>query len=307
LSTLSWFYSAPVRTAINLVLEDLKEPNKKTPLHSIIGKRGGVYKTSQDDSDSVVFNVYTGVIFNKLECHTRRGLSVDVSFDAPPGKSRDLSPDKRVAYWEVVGKKRLMRGGLMAFIWDEGIAAATPAKAYLGTVTSTLDELLNSCKNSPSRVTIRVSFFESEVELRILRTLQKDQRTLSGQRLLIEAPVMYESIRPFLETLKHAEPLSIPFSRYLSHPVTGDLSGVNVDLPLYARRPRFEFDLSCLLDPPAPFSFCPNNTDAVAAARGRMKEDTRLDPSQADALIDALTSELSLIQGHVNEAIILIS
>jgi hypothetical protein len=283
--------------AIGLVLSDLKQPaNKKTLLRTIIQKGGGMYKTARGSQDSVIFNIYTDVTFSKMSCHPRHGLSVELSIDSPPGKGREKSAEKRSAYWDMVGKKRLQKGGLVGFLWNESINAEE-AKIYLGIVTSSLEDLKSSAKNSPDRITIRVVFFDSELEHRIVRSLQEQRGTASGRSLLIEAPVMYESIRPFLETLKCAEPSSIPFAQYLSHPETGDLRGVRVGLPKYARRPGYEFNLSSLFGPHTQYSFRPSDNDAVSAAREKVKKETQLDPSQADALIDTLVSEVRLVQG----------
>jgi hypothetical protein len=51
---------------------------------------------------------------------------------------------------------------------------------------------------------------------------------------------MYESIQPFLKTLKNLDPARFPLRKYLVH--TG-LESVEIGPPAYAR--NFEWDLLC--------------------------------------------------------------
>ncbi|KAG8904211.1 hypothetical protein FRC01_008831, partial [Tulasnella sp. 417] len=132
----------------------------------------------------------------------------------------------------------------------------------------------------------------------ILSALQQRRPSDEGTKFLIEAPILFESIRPFLETLKSRPPTSIPFSRYIAHRDDGDLTSVTIHPPAYAT-PRFKFNLNCLFDypPPVKVSLRPHSKSSAQRAREALKAGSRLDPSQADAMINALTSELALIQG----------
>ncbi|KIO17982.1 hypothetical protein M407DRAFT_32349 [Tulasnella calospora MUT 4182] len=292
---------APIRSSLAHVLHDYEQPPKtKTQLHTILAKSGGLYKAAQAGWDSVMFSVYTGVNFKSITCDPRRGLAADLTFDTPSGRGKDPSPAKRSAYWESVGKRRLMQGGLVGLLWvpPTGNAAVQGIRFYLGTVTSSLDDLRQSAKQSMDRLAIKVSFFDAEVDIRILNALQQRRPKEEGTKLLLEAPIMFESIRPFLETLKSRPPASVPFSRYIAHQDGGNLSSVTIDPPAYVT-PQFSFKLDSLFDctPPISLSLQPHNEPSVQQARDTLKAKSRLDPSQADALVNALTSEVSLIQG----------
>jgi superfamily I DNA and/or RNA helicase len=104
---------------------------------------------------------------------------------------------------------------------------------------------------------------------------------------------MYESIQPFLKTLKNLDPARFPLRKYLVH--TG-LESVEIGPPAYAR--NFEWDLSVLLrDSNVRCSLNPSKPASIASAREVMKACGKLDPSQSDAVIDSLTREIALIQG----------
>lgn len=290
---------APIRSSLAHVLHDYEQPAKtKTQLDAILAKSGGLYKAAQAGWDSVMFSVYTGVNFKSITCDPRRGLAVDLTFDTPSGRAKDSSSAKRSAYWESVGKRRLMQGGLVGLLWVPPNSTVQGIRFYLGTVTSSLDDLRQSAKQSADKLAIKVSFFDAEVDIRILNALQQRRPKEEGMKLLLEAPIMFESIRPFLETLKSRPPASIPFSRYIAHQGGGNLSSVTIDPPAYVT-PRFAFTLDSLFDstPPINLSLQPHDEASVQQARATLKAKSRLDPSQADALVNALTSEVSLIQG----------
>ncbi|KAG8922700.1 hypothetical protein FRC01_013709, partial [Tulasnella sp. 417] len=291
---------APIRTSLLQVLDDLEKPaNVKTQLGTLLEKGGGLYRT-QSGADSVMFSMYTGVKFKNIDCDPKWGLSVNLEFDTPHGRARNPSPAKRAAYWESVGRKRLMQGGLIGLLWVPADATSHDTKFYVGTITSFGDDLKKSAVASPYTLSLKVSFFDSEAEVRILNALQRRRPDEEDIKVLIEAPIMFESIRPFLESLQSPDrpPPSIPFARYLALPDSGDLSGVEIDPPAYAT-PRFEFKLGCLFDSDQPVNLPlrPNDASSVQNARDALKAHSRLDPSQADAMVDVLTSEVSLIQG----------
>ncbi|KAG8902315.1 hypothetical protein FRC00_012828 [Tulasnella sp. 408] len=284
--------SAPIRTSVGVILDDLaKPPTEKTQLSELMKKNGGLYKCEQD-RDSIRFSLFTNVRFGPMACD-RRGISVELHFDAPPGDARHQSQAKRTAYWESVGKKRLTQGGLVVLLWktDDG-----SPRVYLGSICSSFNDLLDSAKKHENRIKVRVSFFDAEVELRILRRLQKSQKEEKETKFLIESPAMFESIRPFLETLKAQEPTSFPFTDYLPLFDSGDLSQIKVAPPAYAH-PQFDFNLRMLFDQPRDLYLRPHDTNSVARAITMLKQESRLDDTQAEAMVGALTSEVSLIQG----------
>jgi hypothetical protein len=246
--------------------------------------------------DSIFFSVYTNV---KLEGVTaeRKAVAVALSFDTPPGgKGRNKKFAEREAHWRAMGRKRLNMGGFVALVWDK-------KNIFLGLITSRIDDLIASSKESESRLSIRVSFFGSEIEHLALRqeltAAATKQRVFTSPHLLVEIPILYEATRPFLEALK-AEPTSMPFSQYLQQNEDGMLSKTIIDPPEYTLKPNFAWNLSTLFNPPLPgLKMRVDDRNSVVNAQHHLRnhEGSLLDPSQADAIVSCLTREVALIQG----------
>ncbi|CAE6419735.1 unnamed protein product [Rhizoctonia solani] len=284
---------APIRMATQLIMSDLRKPDDATTILSkLIKDGGGRYRAPANTQESVIFSVFPNVTFQPLSLNNR-GTSVGIEFDTPPGKARDKQTQPRVEYWEQVSKKRLMLGGLVALVWKDLTGSVD---IYVGTVASTPRDLAEAAKKSKDRIALRVSFFDAAAELRIVQSLQNRQN--HGTKILIEAPVFYEGIRPFLEALK-ADPARLPFAQYLVHQSEIELQQTMIAAPLYSRTPGFSFELKNLFSSSAgvpTLRMSTTNPDSVANARNRLRN-SRLDPSQAEAVIDSLTREVSLIQG----------
>ncbi|KAH7335664.1 hypothetical protein B0J17DRAFT_769497 [Rhizoctonia solani] len=289
--------TSPIRLAVQLIAEDLKKSKPgQTTLSKLLIAKGGRYAAPATAQESVMFSVFTGVEFKPLQL-SNRGISAGIEFDTPPGKARSDKPGARMEYWEQVTKKRLSQDGLVALIWKDYIGNVD---IYVGTVASSGRDLVESSRGSRSqeRVSIRVSFFDAKVNVRIVQALQS-RRSSNDTRLLIEAPVFYEGIRPFLEALKR-EPELLPFGQYLSLQSKDELSQTNISPPLYSRTPGFSYELKDLFKPEAgvrSFKLNTRDPESIANARAQLSRSSRLDPSQADAVVDSLTREVALIQG----------
>lgn len=98
-------------------------------------------------------------------------------------------------------------------------------------------------------------------------------------RFLLESPVLYESVRPFLQTLQQLDDLRVPLQQYLVH---GSPDGKKINLPKYMLdHPGSVWDLSCLLKYDSKVTTClfnPHNEVSIANARQTMHEYSRLDP-----------------------------
>lgn len=275
---------------------------KKTILSNLLAKHGGRYIGSLKSHDSLMFNVYTGCQFTNFELHPYRGLTVEISLDAPPGSARSTNGAVRSKFWDGKGGKRLLQGGLFALIWG-----ARDPSIYLGVVASSTRDLALSAKNSnDGRVKLQVSFFDTEAEVRILQAIKNRNNKEQALKLFIEAPVMYETIRPFLTALC-AEPTSFPFNQYLTHPKSGSLATIDINPPAYAANPAFTFDLRYLFKgtPAEDVRLNVMDSSVVDACRQALRApNSCLDPSQADALVDALTREIALIQGSAFQSLL---
>jgi hypothetical protein len=240
-----------------------------------------------------MFNVYSGAKFLSL-VPDWRGMSTSILIDTPPGRARSDKPGARAAFWEGMSGKRLFQGGLIALVWESGNDVAV----HLGVIASSVKDLTDHVKTDKADVKLRVVFFDTKLELRVLQDLRNPQISRDGVKFLVESPVMFEAIRPFLEALK-VEPEVLPFSRYLVHHPPSFLNTCKVDPPKYARLPNFEFQLASLFPEEAEvddLTLSVMDPHSAIHARAELRK-SRLDPSQADAVVDALTREVALIQG----------
>ncbi len=255
----------------------------------MVDKNGGAYRST--GRDSVFFQLYTNVEFLAGPPEARkRGVTVTLMLDAPPGgTARDKDAKKRFAYWE--HSRRLQGASLVVLV----VVSNRTVRAYLGVVASYSKDIAESAKLEQNRIQLRVSFFDSAVELMALRgeRLCVNKSTFA---VLVDNSVMFESVRPFLHKLQTTEPTEIPFSRYIAP--GGSLEGVQVLRPKYALAPGFKFKLDCLAKKGSTIPDLDiTNPLAVARARDHLKRLSVLDPSQAEAVVDSLTREVSLIQG----------
>ncbi|KAI0332312.1 P-loop containing nucleoside triphosphate hydrolase protein [Cubamyces sp. BRFM 1775] len=289
--------TASLRASAQAILEDLnvRDQGKRTQLDELLKRKGGKYRGHAVGQDTVLFNVYTGAQLTNIT-PSQRGLSASITIDAPPGRARATQAKARGQFWESMSSKRLMQGGLIALVWQRSDGTT---EVHLGTIASSLKDLTDSAKQNADRLTIRVSFFSPEVELRILQELRLPLKERKGTKLLIEATVMFESVRPFLEALR-VEPESIPFSRYLVHHPPEFYQTLQISPPVYASLPGFSFQLASLFPPEAAvedLKLVVTSPESIENAREALKRSSKLDPSQADAMVDTLTRAVSLLQG----------
>ncbi|KAJ1299739.1 hypothetical protein OPQ81_007327 [Rhizoctonia solani] len=289
--------TSPMCLAVQLIVEDLrKSKSGVSVLSQKLSGRAGLYIGPANARDSIRFGVFIGVTFQSLQLG-RRGISAGIEFDTPTGKARSENPAVRAGFWQQVSQKRLMQDGLVALIWK---TAKGKVDVYVGTVASSSFDLMGSSRKPAGRdrVSIRVSFLDEQANIRILKSIQS-HRDNNDICVLIEAPVFYEGIRPFLEALKR-EPESLPFAQYLKLQPRNELSQIVINPPLYSRAPGFSFELKDLFPPAAgveSLRLVTRDPNSVASVRQKLIRASRLDPSQAEAVVDTLTREVALIQG----------
>ncbi|KAG8845488.1 hypothetical protein FRC20_003183, partial [Serendipita sp. 405] len=130
---------APLRLALQSIISDLLNPSKKTPLHSLLAKKGGRYTAETGHSDSVMASVYTSV--DPVAITTdKRGVATELVIDTPPGQARNRSASQRVEYWKAISRKRLMQGGLVGLVW----ASRGNAQLFFGLISSNVEDLQSS-------------------------------------------------------------------------------------------------------------------------------------------------------------------
>lgn len=282
--------------AVQTIIADLRNPSRKTLLQPILDKKGGRYNAQISHMDSAMVNLYTGVDPSRIATD-KRGISIELKMDTPPGSARVKSAGKRAEYWRAVSRKRLMQGGLVGLLWQTG----TEIQLFFGLISSSADDLVSSARQDPDALRLRVKFFDPAINLRVMEWCQLEKRDRRGRTLLlIEAPVMYESIRPFLQALQR-EPTAFPFAQYLVHRREHYARGrhIQVNPPYYTfNRPNFTWDLGCLFDgAQQALRLNPADPLSVEQARQALRTSSRLDSSQVNAMVDCLTKEFCLIQG----------
>ncbi|KAI5895259.1 uncharacterized protein SCHCODRAFT_01088480 [Schizophyllum commune H4-8] len=293
-----------VRRSVNVVMDDLHEmrtsalrrgqQQRTTQLANLLRTGGGSYRSS--GHDSVFFHLYSGAEFSPAKAE-RQKLTVGLRVDAPPGAARDEHPQKRFEYWE--HSRRLSSGNLIALV----LSSNDENRIFLGTLQSNGEEIGESARANAGRIEVRVSFFDAEIELYALRNEAISNVQQGKYAFLVDNSVLFESARPFLETLQAAEPTAIPFADYIAR--EGSLQGVPMPPPRYTRAPGFRFDLSCLMNPGANIDrLDTQNAASIARVRQQLIDGSYLDHSQAQSVVDTLTREISLIQGFTGKELL---
>lgn len=122
---------------------------------------------------------------------------------------------------------------------------------------------------------------------------------------LLENPILHVSFSPFLSALQRLDYRSISptMMRTIASPTQARSVGGTAAVsspPAYVSAPTFSWDISLLLQPSAgtrrSIRLKPQ-PQSIAYARESLHTHGTLDPSQSDAVIAALTSEVALIQG----------
>ncbi|KAK0475781.1 hypothetical protein IW261DRAFT_1552397 [Armillaria novae-zelandiae] len=296
---------APIRasiSAIQLDFDAMQAPASRRAaqpiqLEVLLKKNGGQYRTS--GYNSTMFHVYTNAEYSPLQAERRGftvGLVVDTAFS---DRARHSDPKIRKEFWERAGSRRLSAGSLVALI----VAHSRRLRIYVGSVSSSTEDIAESSKVNENRIEVRVKFFDPDVELGALR---QDKISVDEHRFafLVDNGVMFESIRPFLEKLRSVEPTSIPFS---NHICGATVTPPRVSPPKYSQNPSFRYDLECLSKDRIREYIHPLNANdplSIRRARLQLKSSSLLDPSQCDAMVDALTQEIALIQGFTGKELL---
>jgi hypothetical protein len=224
----------------------------------------------------------------QVECHN---FTTGLLLNTPPRGACDQSEQKQLEFWQ--HSKHLQQGNLVALV----LISPGTFKVFIGTIQSTGADIAESAKADAETIHLQISFFNAEIELMALHG-QQISVNLSTYAVLMDNSIMFTSLHLFLQTLQHVEPTCIPFSNIILY--SGDLQLLGVRVPCYSHVPQFHFDLQCLAQHGTNItSLDVNSTTSVGLARQQLLQSSNLDPSQVHALVDALTCEVSLIQGCI--------
>lgn len=277
----------------------------------ILLRQGGLKKFLQD---GVNLNVYGNVQFLGIDCSKEQGGSIAIAF-GQPSRIEGKPKKDRTEFWER-SRRRLMQGALVCIARrsratqhnpELGLAATPPFEMAFGVVTRRDVEVLAKDGNFAQ---IHITLTDLKVYLTMLTSQNQstDEWTDREQWFLVESSGgFFESYRPILVALQNCVPATLPFGKYIAPTEEENdamLNGGIVDPPMYARAPRFSYDLSVLLkgqnlrlDATNPASV----RDAIDVLQRRSKmnlpNEKPLDMTQASALIDTLCREVALISG----------
>jgi hypothetical protein len=127
-------------------------------------------------------------------------------------------------------------------------------------------------------IELGLAFVSSEECLRAADSLRHRDDSGKAIRFLLESPVLYEAVRPFLEALQNTDPLRLPFTDYIKN---GELDKKVINLPAYSTVPDFTWNLKVLLRDNEVVDECvmdPSSSLSIAAARQTLYDHGKLDP-----------------------------
>ncbi|GBC28104.1 uncharacterized protein OCT59_008525 [Rhizophagus irregularis] len=291
---------------ITALINDWSSSNKNRELKNIQEKGGRFRYDNTSD-----LQVYTGIQFVDIVCNRRKGFSCTLRF-TPLNVRSARNLEGRIEYWRKC--KKLQVGSLVTLLLPNrdiiqaqsnnfvngNVNNSDLYSLYFGVVVTRKEEDLADYDHA----TIGINFIDSSIyPIALDEILNRDKITKKSleKRFMLESTGVYlETYIHTLKTLQSANPSLLPFEKYLA-PDLDDLnreSEIEVDNPFYTRAPEFQFDLSVL---------CKNKEQSlklnVADASTHdevainVANYSKLDETQAKALIFALTREIALIEG----------
>ena len=216
-------------------------------------------------------------------------------FDQPP-QIKNQSIKQRENWWKV--SKLLQVDSLICFVSSNGkiifLSVCDPILPPHGRKDSNSDDKRGS-NDIPSffrqanRASVLLALAEYKIEDAIW--ISTHIAPSKNRQSLVEFPgVLLPSFQPTLQALqKMSRTLNLPFAEIIAP--DSQTSAAAIQLPAYANRPGFSFNLDILagvpltLNPRKPFDFI------------KLDGGSTLDPTQQRAVIQALSTGLALIQG----------
>lgn len=280
-----------LRDAIRGALERLRSSNNNKASHRA---NSNFLRTYTYDSARLV-----DIRFEK-----NTGLDFVVRCDQPPPVT-SLNPKQRRDWWE--RSKRLQVGALVCVIdGTDSVIFCTVSESTLrnqsdqkirtekkpANDSSTEPKLTLSDDGNYLHVNLQLIDAAQDVVTQALHWYKK--KGPSGYRYLVEFPgILLASFKHTLDALKEMRQKPyMPFIDLLA-PTDIKFTEASIQPPQYARAADFAFDLRCLTNDDTEFLVSPQHLPDPKTVKSR----TSLDVTQASALLNTLSRELSLIQG----------
>ncbi|PKC57922.1 hypothetical protein RhiirA1_541364 [Rhizophagus irregularis] len=281
-------------------------------LMGVLDKGKFTYNNSKNDiNDNGDLQVYANIEFINIGCD-KRGLFCTLKFTP---KHNSTSLRQRRIYWQ--NSRKLLSGNLVALLLPNPNFKQSPSdingnipmndselySIYFGVIMSR-DEITDD------HIRININFDDPSIYPIALNKVSKFRNSImvndsnnstKKKTYLVESTNIYfEAYYHVLKTLKTT--YSLPLKRYLAPELDHHQANVCIDVkvkpPKYTEAPRFLFDLSVLCnDKQQCLTLNVANTHTYDDAAKKINENSRLDESQAKAVISALTREIALIEG----------
>jgi hypothetical protein len=219
----------------------------------------------------------------KLLEHASAAVNWEISF------AQISSGGNKAAFWEK--NSRLQFGALVSLILLDGKERVI----ILGTVTERkIDDL------SKGRPSICISTVGDGQPAELLKQLGLNGQ-LEGHFMVEGSDLLLASYQSTLQALGEMYSSSgLAFSDYLAPLISPP--DYNVETPFYTRAPSFSYELKSLLN--NPLESLPLEVNSIRSREDTLevlKNSSRLDETQSVALVSALSSDFSLIQGSLIE------
>ncbi|CAG8591908.1 3194_t:CDS:10 [Funneliformis mosseae] len=306
----------PIRNGISSFINALSQDwNSSKELCKIL-KEGGRFRYNNGTNDKGDLQIYSQVKFANITFDRRKGFSCTLRFTPPKIRNAKNEKDRKL-FWEK--SKRLLTGSLITLLLPNSESneistsdtGSDSYSIYFGVVLLRDEKIL---AKHAKFADIDIHFIDPSIYPIALNEISNINNGLNKtlrQRFMVETTgVYFEAYNYILKTLQSTNPSSLPFEKYLA-PNSDNLADrkgknkegsndVKVEPPLYSRAPGFEFDLSVLC---ANYDQTPNMKLNVADSSSHdevaknLSRHSKLDETQADALVSALTREIALIEG----------
>ncbi|GBB94409.1 hypothetical protein RclHR1_02350008 [Rhizophagus clarus] len=288
----------PLRGGISSFLKELLKGQPSTELKKIL-QEGGRYTYNNGLNDNGDLQVYTHAQFINITCDRKKGLACTVRFTFPKIRGAKDEFDRK-EYWEK--SKKLLVGGLVALLLPSNVFKNNYS-IYFGIVTSRDERILAKYDDHAD---IDINIIDPSIYYIALNEISNYDRITDQSlenRFLVESTSIYlEAYYHILKTLQTMNPSSLPFEKYLAPNSDNRRESSAIDIkvknPMYTRAPGFQFDLSVLCKKRGQsLKLVVANRNSYDEVAKKVTAFSKLDDTQAKALITALTREIALIEG----------
>ncbi|GES84016.1 P-loop containing nucleoside triphosphate hydrolase protein [Rhizophagus clarus] len=257
-------------------------------------------------------HVYADIRFAKVDCDRRNGLFCTLKFN--PKINNSINGKRGSGYWKK--SKRLLPGNLVALLLpNPNLEQAQPSiiddnftnlyLIYFGVIMSR-DEITNE------HMRININFNDPSIYPIALNKILKFRNSTNENNsnnsfkekcyMVEQTSIYFEAYYHVLKTLKNTKPFSLRFKQYLapvpSYHLLSNSTDIKIKPPRYTIAQGFQFDLSVLCENKKQnLKLNVANAHTYNEVAEKVNKYSKLDKSQAEALISALTREIALIEG----------